>query len=598
MQAIKNLAGKELALLAAAIALFAGCAPPGPRELLQGKKLLDKGKYADAVGKLKTAATLLRTNAVAWNYLGLACHQAGQPVEAERAYRQALTQNPDLAEAHYNLGCLWLAQGKLDPAKAELTAYTLRRGNEPGGFIKLATAQLRGREWTAAERSFNDALRLNDKNVEALTGVGVTLIQRGRVGDGAAFFNNALKLQSNYGPALLDLAIVQQQYLNNRQGALQNYREYLALKPLPDNADAVRAAARQLEQELAPPPPAPAPALAAATAIASAKPAPSPAKPAAAEPAKPPAAARPAVTNAARPATTARPEPAPVTPKPAPAAAPARAPTANVEVVKLAAEPVLRPAQDAVVQPASGQPPSAEAASPAPSAPTVFATPKSAEQGFLRRINPLGLFGGTEKTPLRPTPLPPQSGSGETQPAAAPGVETAVPAARYAYKSFAKPSPGNASEAERAIAQGRQAQQAQRLPEAIQAYRRAVQLDPASYNGWFYLGLTCSETGNMSAALAAYEHALAAKPDSVDARYNFALLLKRANYVADAVNELEKILAGYPGDSRAHLALGNIYAQQLRQPAKARPHYLKVLENDPRNPQAGAIRYWLADHPK
>ena len=93
-------------------------------------------------------------------------------------------------------------------------------------------------------------------------------------------------------------------------------------------------------------------------------------------------------------------------------------------------------------------------------------------------------------------------------------------------------------------------------------------MDPASYNGWFDLGLTCSETGNMSAALAAYEHALAAKPDSADARYNFALLLKQANYVADAVNELEKILAGYPGDSRAHLALGNIYAQQLRQPAR------------------------------
>ena len=84
---------------------------------------------------------------------------------------------------------------------------------------------------------------------------------------------------------------------------------------------------------------------------------------------------------------------------------------------------------------------------------------------------------------------------------------------------------------------------------------------------------------------------------AVDARYNFALVLKQANYLADAVNELERLLASYPNETRANLALGNLYAQQFHQPAKARQHYLKVLEVDPRHPQAGAIRYWLAANP-
>jgi tetratricopeptide (TPR) repeat protein len=83
----------------------------------------------------------------------------------------------------------------------------------------------------------------------------------------------------------------------------------------------------------------------------------------------------------------------------------------------------------------------------------------------------------------------------------------------------------------------------------------------------------------------------------VDARYAFALALKKANYPVDAALELEKILAGNPGDARAHLAAGNLYAQQLQQPAKAREHYLKVLEYDPNNKQATLIRYWLVDHP-
>jgi tetratricopeptide (TPR) repeat protein len=106
-----------------------------------------------------------------------------------------------------------------------------------------------------------------------------------------------------------------------------------------------------------------------------------------------------------------------------------------------------------------------------------------------------------------------------------------------------------------------------------------------------------TEAGNLPAALAAYEDALAVQPRSLDARYNFALVLKQANYLVDAVNELERVLATYPNEARSHLALANLYAQQFHQPAKARQHYLRVLEVDPRHPQASAINYWLAANP-
>jgi len=92
--------------------------------------------------------------------------------------------------------------------------------------------------------------------------------------------------------------------------------------------------------------------------------------------------------------------------------------------------------------------------------------------------------------------------------------------------------------------------------------------------------------------------ALAARPESLDARYNFALVLKRANYLADAARELEKVVAAYPNETRANLALGNLYSQQLHQEARARQHYLKVLDTDPTHPQASAIRYWLIANPQ
>src|SRR5436190_7214029 len=150
--------------------ILAGCTPSGPGALLDGKRLIEKGKYRQAVEKLKTSTTLLATNAQAWNYLGLAYHYSGQSGEAEKAYQRALFYNHDLTEAHYNLGCLWLEQSKTNAARTEFIAFTLRRPNSPEGLLKLGVTQLRARDFVAAEKSFTDSLRLNSKNPEALNG--------------------------------------------------------------------------------------------------------------------------------------------------------------------------------------------------------------------------------------------------------------------------------------------------------------------------------------------------------------------------------------------------------------------------------------------
>ena len=142
-----------------ALAIFlAGCGPPGPRALLKGRKYLERGNYPDAVAALKTATSLMSTNAQAWNYLGVAYQHAGRPADAALAYQRALTLDRDLVEAHYNLGCLWLEQNKPDVARTEFTAYVLRRSKEPEGWTKLGVAQLRLRDLTSAEKSFSTAL--------------------------------------------------------------------------------------------------------------------------------------------------------------------------------------------------------------------------------------------------------------------------------------------------------------------------------------------------------------------------------------------------------------------------------------------------------
>src|SRR6266436_4342053 len=66
-------------------------------------------KQRRAAAKLGSPATQLLATAVRF-------HQAGQLVAAEAAYRQALAAQPNLAEAHSNLGNALTAQRKLDEA--------------------------------------------------------------------------------------------------------------------------------------------------------------------------------------------------------------------------------------------------------------------------------------------------------------------------------------------------------------------------------------------------------------------------------------------------------------------------------------------------
>src|SRR6185369_1681755 len=200
---------------------------------------MDRGDYPNAVIQLKTATSLLVTNAQAWNYYGVALQHNGQYDEAAVAYQNALKFDRDLIEAHYNFGCLWMEQGKFAEAKTEFTAYTLRRSNTPDGWIKLGIAQLRNGDLLLAEKSFITAHSLNQNDPDALNGLGLARIARDRPEDAAKFFSAAVETHPDFAPARLNLAVVEDQYLHDQKAALLNYRSYLAMTPRPENWDTV-----------------------------------------------------------------------------------------------------------------------------------------------------------------------------------------------------------------------------------------------------------------------------------------------------------------------------------------------------------------------
>jgi tetratricopeptide (TPR) repeat protein len=577
------------AVLTLALAvILAGCTPAGPGALLKGKKYLERGDIASAVSELKTATTLLATNANAWNYYGVALQRAGQADDAANAYKRALELDRDLVEAHFNLGSLWLEQNKPDQARVEFTAYTLRRNNDAAGWLKLGMAQLKTGEIGQSERSFSAVLSLKTNDPEAFNWLGLAWMQAGKPRDAASFFARDIQLHPDFAPAILNLATVNQQYLHDNKAALENYQAYLALNPRPANWDDVNALASSLEksgERTAPVAP---------------------------------------VERTSPPLAESRPAPRNQSPTPQPpqryvshASPPPRAseednytppPSTPVQTVQVA------PEEPIVASPKTNRPVTVASAKIEPPAQTqpveVPMPPEQKKPGFWHR-----LFGGSSPSNEANskylgsglTPLPP-GGDATVQPTktselppAKPAMQPAPVFARYNYYSPRKPEKGDhsvGSPAAGAFTRARLAETDEKWTEALEWYQQAATLDPSWFEAQYNTGVMAHRLRNYALALPRYEAALAIQPDSVDARYNFALALKAGGYPMDAANELKKILSANPDEVRAHLALANICAQSLRDMDQARLHYQRVLALDPQSQQASDIRFWLSANQK
>jgi tetratricopeptide (TPR) repeat protein len=602
--------------------LWTGCTPPGPKALLEGKRLMDAGKWDESIPRLQEATDLLSTNAIAWSYLGLAYHQVGRFEQSFKAYQMALKLDHTMVALRFNLGCLHLDMNNLTAAIDELRAFSLLQPTVAEGWIKLGTAQLRARRVEDAEKSFRAALALQARNPEALNGQGMVQAQRHRWQEAVNMFNAATTYETNFAPAVLNSAVIYHQYLNNRPLALQQYRRYLELNP--DGGTEVRTAVAQLEREMQPTAPSrPASPTPTATTIAAA---PSPktnqlagvpaaekisgeTHPRIATNYPPTAAANPGpataprskllelvpVTKSATPPKT--PETSRVTaisnqptnlpPKPTPEKPPA------LEVARVPEDVVVRPPQDGSA-PLSSNPGSTAAE---PSARTVSADTPPPKKGFFSRLNPFSRSGSTRETSLVETSSVPRVASREI---GRPEVLPELPppsVARYHYLSPQRPADGNREGALVAFKRGTKAQKSGDRARAAAEYQLALRTDPGFFDAYYNLGLVALDSGDARLSLWAYELALSLQPESPDARYNLALALKAGGYPLDAAEQLELLLKENPNDSRAHLSLGNLFAQQLKQPRRAREHYLRVIELNPKHPEAGTIRYWLAANP-
>ena len=178
---------------------------------------------------------------------GIQLYQAGQLPKAQRAFEQALQLNPQILDAHNNLGSIKAQlgdlRGALEDFRAELTLDP-NHPNAPRIFHNIGNSLLALGQPEEAIIAFEAALRRDPDLIESHISLASALHQLGHDQHAQIQLELALKLDPENPRANHDLAVLERAHFPKK--ALQ--RLHLALSVRPDWSEAHNSLALTLIQ--------------------------------------------------------------------------------------------------------------------------------------------------------------------------------------------------------------------------------------------------------------------------------------------------------------------------------------------------------------
>ncbi|MFT6052124.1 MAG: tetratricopeptide (TPR) repeat protein [Halioglobus sp.] len=195
---------------------------------LLGISLTKQKRYAEAEQKLTHVVRLTPLNAPAFENLAEAQMLQGKLEEALRSLHSSIKHDPRAQRPRHSLGELLTMMGRGSEAEAvfadSLTANPVRQS--------LADAMLHVQQkgYEKAEKIYDEVLRQEPNNVDALRLMGVLCVKRERYDDAAALFRRTVELAPDFWMAWINLgsALGEQQKLEQAEAA---YLSALALAP-------------------------------------------------------------------------------------------------------------------------------------------------------------------------------------------------------------------------------------------------------------------------------------------------------------------------------------------------------------------------------
>ena len=129
---------------------------------------------------------------------------------------------------------------------------------------------------------------------------------------------------------------------------------------------------------------------------------------------------------------------------------------------------------------------------------------------------------------------------------------------------------------------------------AVHAYERAIEQETDDPILHFNLGNVLYASQQLREAEQQFRRAVELDPEYVEAWNNLGTVLADLDSYEDSVVAFERALAIFPLYADAHYNLGDIYATLGKLP-KAREHWLRYLQLDPKSPWAADVRARLGE---
>jgi Flp pilus assembly protein TadD len=158
--------------------------------------------------------------------LGILLARGGEFGKAEASFREAIRLEPASSDPRVNLANVLMPAGRVAEAEGELQAALRRKPEDAGARYSLAMLLGRTGRYEAAERELEYCLRIDSQFADALALLGDLLLAKNRPVEAAAQYRALLKLRPTAETELnLGLALVAS---GDRAGAVAHLRRAAA----------------------------------------------------------------------------------------------------------------------------------------------------------------------------------------------------------------------------------------------------------------------------------------------------------------------------------------------------------------------------------
>src|SRR3982751_3203272 len=154
--------------------------------------------------------------------------KAGKRKEIGREAGTGVTgdMKKQLAVVHNTLGLVELKKKNISPAIKQFKEAVTLNPNFAEARLNLAALSLNNRDYLTAEENFRAVIKLQPKNFEAAIGLGVALRGNKKIDEAEAQYNSAKGLDPSQGASYFNLGLLYQEYKDGQKPALQKAQDY------------------------------------------------------------------------------------------------------------------------------------------------------------------------------------------------------------------------------------------------------------------------------------------------------------------------------------------------------------------------------------